>query len=95
MLRTSGELARFSTVHVFVYALNALLLAAAVELWHAPVILSQYVIGGGLLVLAYLVQSRWTFRPPTPPSSHAGQEEQPTRLTVRDTGIGLKDTQRD
>jgi putative flippase GtrA len=90
-----GELARFSTVHLFVYALNVLLLTAAVEMWHAPVLPSQYLIGGGLLVLAYVVQSRWTFRPPTPSPARAEAADQPTRLTVRETGIGLKDTQRD
>lgn len=56
-----AELCRFSLVYVFVYVANAVLLALAVEVAHAPVLPAQYVIGGLLVLSTYFVQRGWTF----------------------------------
>jgi putative flippase GtrA len=58
-----AELSRFSLVYVAVYAANAVLLALAVEVAHAPVLPAQYLIGGLLVLATYFVQRDWTFGP--------------------------------
>ena len=57
-----GELARFSAVYVVVYVANVLLLALATDGLGLPVLPSQWVIGGALIVPTYFVQREWAFR---------------------------------
>jgi putative flippase GtrA len=55
------ELLRFSTIYVVVLLLNIVLLSALVEGAGTPVLLSQYVIGGALILAAYVAQRHWAF----------------------------------
>ena len=57
-----GELARFSVVFVGVYVANLLLLALSTDGLGLPVLPSQWVIGGVLIVPTYFVQRGWAFR---------------------------------
>jgi len=57
-----GELARFSVVYVGVYVANLLLLVLSTDGLGLPVLPSQWVIGGALIVPTYFVQRNWAFR---------------------------------
>lgn len=57
-----GELARFSVVYVAVYVANVLLLVLSTDGLGLPVLPSQWVIGGALIVPTYFVQRNWAFR---------------------------------
>jgi putative flippase GtrA len=57
-----GELMRFSSVYVVQYFVNLALLAVAVEWLGLPVIPSQFVITGALVVSSYVAHRFWTFR---------------------------------
>jgi putative flippase GtrA len=56
-----AELVRFSTIYLAVLIANVALLYAAVEWVGTPPLVTQYVIGGGLVLTSYFAQRRWAF----------------------------------
>jgi putative flippase GtrA len=57
-----AELMRFAAVYAAVYAINVLLLTAAVSGLGLPALELQWIIGGALIVATYAVQRGWTFK---------------------------------
>ena len=56
-----AELVRFSTIYIVVLIANVVLLYGAVEWAGSPPLVTQYVIGGGLVLASYFAQRRWAF----------------------------------
>jgi putative flippase GtrA len=76
------ELGRFSVVYSVVFVANLGLLAVAVEVIGLPVMLSQMVIGMGLVVGSYTVNRLWTFRHGRS-VSHEGMADAGKATTIR------------
>lgn len=55
------ELLKFGSAYLGISIANLLLLYAAVDIYHCPVIISQYLIGASLVLVSYCVQSRFVF----------------------------------
>jgi putative flippase GtrA len=56
-----AELVKFSTIYVVVLIANVVLLYAMVQWVGTPPLVTQYVIGGGLVLASYCAQRRWAF----------------------------------
>jgi putative flippase GtrA len=55
------ELMRFSTIYIVVLIANVVLLYGMVEWVSSPPLVTQYVIGGALILASYFAQRRWAF----------------------------------
>ena len=55
------ELTRFASAYLVATSVNVLLLAVSQEILHTPLVLSQFMIGIGIIIMMYFVQKHWTF----------------------------------
>ena len=56
-----SELIRFASAYLVATIFNVILLAASQEIVGAPILLSQFSIGIGIVVIMFFVQKHWTF----------------------------------
>jgi putative flippase GtrA len=55
------ELAKFFSAYLVATSINVVLLTASQEIFRTPIVLSQFIIGIGIIILMYYVQKNWTF----------------------------------